>query len=66
MENRPSVRDLWKDQHERTQNYGMVLAYLHSRVLSTGRPPDEQGRVQNFVKETEPISAVQFFHRVLY
>jgi len=64
VENRPSVRDLWKDQHEHTQNYGMVQAYLHSRVLNTGCPPDEQSRVQNFVNETELIRAVQFSHRI--
>jgi hypothetical protein len=66
VENRPSVRDLWKDQHEHTQTCGMILAYLNSRVLSTGFPPDEQGRVQKFVKETELISVMQFFHPVLY
>lgn len=66
VENRPSVRDLRKEQHEHTKTYRMVLADLNSHVLSTGYPPDEQRKVQKFVKETELISFVQFFHRVLY
>jgi hypothetical protein len=61
VENRPSVRDMSKEQYERTQTYGMVLEDLHSRTLSTGCPPDEQDKVQKFVKETELNSIEQFF-----
>jgi len=60
VENLPSVRDLWEEQHEHTQTYGMILADLRSRVLSTGCPETNKAKCSILLKKLNTLVLCSF------